>query len=571
MTLADYSQVFNLVINRPWVVDGIEELEPTAIQRIGNIASHDPELAQQVGNLLWITVDVKQPDVDALDGLLAIADNDPELAGHIANLPWIADAVTPAETDVMRLFNQISGQDRALSGRVIALPWVKDGVTPAEKETLEYLRSVAEENVALAMRMARLPWLDGGITQNELSALQTVTEIGAKDAAVAERIVSILWFSAGIPEREISFLENLSRITDTDAGLAKSLVEIPWLADGVSTSESSVVEHIGYIADADAGAAVRIASMPFLKTFEPPDASAMESLALLAVSDEATFRKVISRFNLRGGISDSWANVVAMLYGVSITNPALIDALLDRNRVTQEFRTIHLPLSKDVKLTIVRTAPGTKSSMDLLEHSVRNVEEFMGEPLPSNYVGLLFGEAVAEGAAGTYFSTHISALPEFGINNSSREAEYAGHLIAHEVAHYYWNNGETWIVEGAAEFLGTISENRRAGRPLAPTGSLCPNIATIAELERRNPRSDSDDFRCHYVLGERFFLDLYDALGDGRFRDGFSRLYLMSQEGGGGGYPGTEVGISHVQEAFRYNPAAVQTVIDRWYHGTVPR
>lgn len=574
LALADYSQVFNLLISRPWVVDGIDELEVNALQHFGNIANHDGELAQQVANLLWITVDARQPDLAALEGFLTVAASDSELARRITALPWIADDVTPAEIDAMRLLNQISGEDRTLSRRVIALSWVEDGITPAEKETLEYLSSIAEENAPLAMRFARLPWLDGGASQDQFSILQAVTDIGTKDAVVAERLISILWFSVSVTKHELSFVANLSRITEIDAGLARLLVNVPWLADGITEPESSVVEHIGYIANTDAAAAVQIVNMPFLATFEPPDASAVESLAGLAVSNEPTFHKVISRFNLRGGISDSWANVVAMLYGVSITNPTLIDALLDPNRVTREFQTIHTPLSRDIKLTIVRTEPGTKQSMDVLEHSVRSIEEFMGAPLPSNYVGLLFGEAVPEKAGGAHFGTHIAALPEYGVSDGSRQAEDAGHLIAHEVAHYYWNSRNTkwtWISEGAAEFLGSISENRRDGKLLGPTRSPCSNIDTIAKLERLNPDGDSDDFRCYYVLGERFFLDMYDALGDLTFRDGFRRLYLMSQEDDGDEYPGTKVGISHVQEAFRHNRAAVQTVIDRWYHGTASR
>ena len=574
MALADYSQVFNLLISRPWVVDGIDELEVNAFQHFGNIANHDAALAQQVANLFWITVDVRQPDLAALEGFLTVAASDSELARRITALPWIADDVTPAEIDAMRLLNQISGEDRTLSGRVIALSWVKDGITPAEKETLEYLRSIAEENAPLAMRFARLPWLDGGASQEQLSILQAVTDIGAKDTVVAERLISILWFSDSVTKHELSFVANLSRITEINAGLARLLVNVPWLADAITEPESSVVEHIGYIADTDAAAAVQIVNMPFLATFEPPDASAIESLARLAASDEATFRKVVSRFSPRGGISDTWANVVAMLYGVSRTNPDLINTLLDRNRVTQEFQTIHTPLSRDIKLTIVRTAPGTKQSMDVLEHSVRSIEEFMGVPLPHNYVGLLFEEAVSEGALGTHFGTHISALPEFGLTTAAGGSDYAGHLIAHEVAHYYWTSQNTehiWVAEGAAEFLGSISENRRDGKMLAPTRSPCTNINSIAELERLNPGRESDDFRCHYVLGERFFLDLYRALGDLNFRYRFSRLYLMSLEEDGDEHPGTGVGISHIQEAFGKDNAAVQTVIDRWYHGTAPR
>ena len=71
--------------------------------------------------------------------------------------------------------------------------------------------------------------------------------------------------------------------------------------------------------------------------------------------------------------------------------------------------------------------------MDLLEHAVRNIEEFMAAPFPNGYVGLLFGDAVSGDSAGTYFGTHIAILADYDIDDDSYYADYAGHIIAHEV------------------------------------------------------------------------------------------------------------------------------------------
>ena len=115
---------------------------------------------------------------------------------------------------------------------------------------------------------------------------------------------------------------------------------------------------------------------------------------MLAVSDTETFRDVLSHPALTDGISNDLAPIVATLHGVAGTNPALIEVLLDPNRVVLELRTITLPLSGEVVLTIIRTGPGAARSMDLLEHAVRNAEALMGIPLPINYIGLLFENAV---------------------------------------------------------------------------------------------------------------------------------------------------------------------------------
>ena len=95
--------------------------------------------------------------------------------------------------------------------------------------------------------------------------------------------------------------------------------------------------------------------------------------------------------------------IVATLYGVAETNPALIDVLLDPNNVVLEPRTVELPLSGEVVLYIIRTGPGATRSMDLLEHAVRGAEALMGIPLPINYIGLLFENAVPGSFRGNEF------------------------------------------------------------------------------------------------------------------------------------------------------------------------
>ena len=116
-------------------------------------------------------------------------------------------------------------------------------------------------------------------------------------------------------------------------------------------------------------------------------------------------------------------------------------------------------------MAIIRTNnQGADRSIDLLEHSVRNIEEFMAAPFPNGYVGLLFGNAVSGDSAGTYFGTHMAILARYDIDDDSYYADYAGHIIAHEVAHYYWNDNDDWVDEGASDFVASISENA-AHRP----------------------------------------------------------------------------------------------------------
>ena len=391
--------------------------------------------------------------------------------------------------------------------------------------------------------------------------------------ALAASIKSLDWFQDGVTDAESETVQDLLDLASSSAYAARTLIARPWARDGVADDDGEVIDGIRFIANQDADAAAQISAMPFIATLEPHDLVALRSLRRLAYRNPAVFQQVMSHPTLRGGITDHWAQIVATLYGVSRYNPALIHTLLDPDRVIVERRRIGLRLSGEVDLAIIRTAPGALRSMDLLAHSVRNTESFMGHALPAGYIPVLFANAVPAYAAGAHFGTHIAILPRYDVDDGSRDAADSGLLIAHEVAHYYWNGNADWIDEGASELLASLSELARVNRQVAITTRPCAYAANIAALERLNPGWGSDAFACNYSLGERFFFDLFRLIGPADFQQRFRRLYQASQvDDDAADAPGTAVGISHLRDAFDYGSKGirVRNTIARWYDGTAP-
>ena len=265
------------------------------------------------------------------------------------------------------------------------------------------------------------------------------------------------------------------------------------------------------------------------------------------------------------------APVVATLHGVADTNPGLIPILLDPERVSLEQRTIALPLSGEVVLAVIRTGPGAARSMDLLEESVRTVEEYMEFPLSTSYVGLLYEDAVAGGFAGANFGTHMAILPEYDVDDGSHEAYRVFGHIAHEVAHYYWAGNADWVNEGTAEFMASLVSGTLTEHPADARFLPCRHARSIAELESLAPEMDGVEFKCNYSLGERLFLDLHRSLGESRFRQSLRKLYVLSQvEDGADHYSGAPVDIGHVRQSFGPEGEVVDAVIARWYDGNGP-
>ena len=378
------------------------------------------------------------------------------------------------------------------------------------------------------------------------------------------------WLEDGIDESESKALQSVIYLAVFHHDIAEYLIAMDWYGDGITKEESEAISHMLRIARSDESAALRVIAMPFLNTVEPADEAALLSLRRMAVFRKNEFAMVMAHPSLADGITDDLAPIAAMLYGVAKYNPDLIQTLITPGGVAMEKRSIELPLSGEVELVIVRTRPGAARSMDLLEHAVRTSETLMGEPMPTNYVGLLFEDAVFEGFAGVNSGTHIAILPKYDVDDGSRQADFVPHSIAHEVAHYYWSGNADWIDEGVADFMASAIENTREGNTVGITNDPCAFIANIADLEASDSDRGSDEFHCNYSLGERLFVDMYDTLGDSETWAALRSLYQKSQmeDDSDDNYAGTRLGINHVREAFHPNGSDAATVIARWYDGT---
>ena len=485
-------------------------------------------------------------------------------------------AVTRAQMAVyvIGLWHNISGRGLPSAPPALLAEPAPDALPAVAFSLRDFVngRWLEQEDARLASSINRLEWVRDGVDEIESAAIQDLLYTAVEDLRVASRLVSLDWLTDGIDDTEAEAVSDLQRMAHNDAGTAARVLALGWVIDSIDAAEAEAIDHLASIAHHDATAAARIAGMPFAATVEPPDVTALRSLRELAAFHPESFERVLSHPTLSSGISDSWSSVVATLNGAAVNNPSLLDRLLDPDTVSLEQRSLRLPLAGEVVVDIIRTRSGTARSMDLLEHSLRCAEEFMAAPLPVSHVGLLFENAASGSAAGTNFGTHMAVLPEYDTDDGSHEAAQAAHLIAHEVAHYYWVGNADWIDEGASDFMASISERARTGQGVGATNYPCAHARAIAELESLNAQRDTPEFECNYSLGERFFVDLYRALGDGRFHPRFRSLYLKSQveDGSDSGQGTTALSIEHLKAAFHSSADSAAKVIARWHDGTEP-
>ena len=555
----------------PWVDDGISELERSAARELSTLVRTNPLAASILLERPWVIDGISGIEKSAIGRIEDLGYDFPTIAQYIAEQDWLTDDVTQPESDVVEILWELTTLHVDLAKRFIALPWLADGVTQSEAGIMSDLRYIAREDVRLTEKLVALPWLVDGVTQSEAGVLSDLHYIAREDVALAERLVTRPWLTDDMNQTERTIIERVELIANEDVELAKAIANKFWLTDEVSDDAVRAINSMYYIKDEDTELAKMVVAMPFLDTLEPTDAAALEAMSWLAYTEILALREVLAHPTLEDGVTDEWAPVVALMDSVNEAAPAFLRPLLDPAQVTVERRAVALPHSGSVDLNIIRTGTGASRSMDLLEHSVNSVEKFMGVPLPTSHIALLFGTAVLGYSGGTNYGAYFVMLPEYDADDNSDAADYAGHLMAHEVTHYYWRDNPDWLDEGLAELLASVAESERIGSPVTIEYTHCPAGDNIALLERLDAAGVIYDYRCNYALGGQFFLEIYNTLGDAAFRQGLRKLYLASLvEDYADEFDGSPVGIRQIQDAFESDYAAIAPIIDKWYHGTGP-
>lgn len=532
------------------MTDGIHGPETAAVQDLLYIAVSDRAVASSIVTLGWVQDGVDGVEAAAIEWMGNVASA--EVAASVVSLGWVRDGVEEIEVKAIEHLSYVAYDSSEVALSLLSMGWVQDGIDGVEAGAIEWVANMSTAEVASSV--ATLGWVQDGVEEIEVKAIEELSYVAYDSSAVALSLLSLDWVQDGTDGLEVGAIEWMANMASVE--VAASVVSLGWMQDSVEETEVKAIEELSYLTVANPREALRIVGMQFVETLDPPDLPALTSLRLLAAFRPEAFARVMSHEALSGGITDGRAPVVATLNGVARTNSGLIDVLLNPSNVLLEWRTIALPLSGDVELFIIRTRPGAARSMDLLEHSVRTAEALMEAPLPTNYVGLLYAESVAGSFAGTNFGTHIAIRPRFDVDDGSREASFASHNIAHEVAHYYWRDNADWVDEGAADFAASFIDASRTGGSIGVTSRPCAYAGSIAELEALDLSRHDAEFTCNYSLGERLFVDLYRTLGAERFVQGFRDLYRDES-----------IGIEHIREAFRLtgDDGAESAVIARWY------
>ena len=543
----------------PWVQDDMTTLERSIVGDLQTLAARAPEVFWELMHKPWMEEMREETHGTELQEmvvqLFSLALHHRQVFWDLVHKPWMQDDLTGPERQAIFLLALIANADEAAALQIIGMPFL-DSMDRGDLTTLDTLRTLEGEGLRYLLSH---PTLIGGITDDQRAAV-ALLRLEWQYPETAAVILALPWVRDGIAPSEVESAIALQELALKSRQVLQALAQKPWMQDGLTPDESSMTWKLRSIRDESA--ALRILDMAFLETVDGVDAAAMEALAVLSwESDRGYLEQVLSHPTLRDGITDDQTVVVAALQSVVRHRPELLDTLLNPDQVTVEKRVIRLPHSGEVTLSVIHVIPGTYRTMDMLEQMVRTQEGFMAVPFPRSYVGLLAADAIPVGGGPSGMIT---------VDPGSAEDDY---IIAHELAHTYWSFFPPWLREGAADFMTTVSADAEFSSNKC---SLADNLSDLEHIE--SGLSEDIIYRsgCSYALGRGLFLDLYEALGDEAFRQGFGRLYLtMRGKEHDDECTGLERGVCYVRAAFvtdalPESAALAEPVIVRWYYGSPP-
>ena len=215
--------------------------------------------------------------------------------------------------------------------------------------------------------------------------------------------------------------------------------------------------------------------------------------------------------------------------------------------------TFDLDLAGSTQIGLVQNTPiwSEEETTELLRQAAQTMEHLMRTLFPkSDLIALIVDDTRGIAHFASNYG-HYIFLP----TGNDRGLVHEG-TLAHEVAHYYFSPPATqsaWILEGGANFAEAIFSISRSiydldsRKNMANRGfeAICGHrgIVTIQDFIDFH---DIAHTPCAYPLGERFLLNVYDAIGDSAMSNALSDWYRYPVDNGQ--RPMTE---EQLYEAFR--------------------
>ncbi len=520
------SDVFNAVVGRTWLDDGLDEAETLLLQKLGAIADQNrsPDFwiatfaAPQGSNPFIEDNLLDQYDIDE-SGTIDHA----EVLLAVTDFSY-ADITEDESMYIVTLyaFSEAFIQTPPLMELVEATSWYRDGITDftadpsyTEWRALEALQRIDNNNSELAKTILAWSWIfDEQLVINETSILEYMRFLDENAPELARLLLRFPWLADNIDRWETSAVGRLYELVYwNQPDFAMELAASPWVTDGVTFLEVlfgiNTLKDIAISPDTDSADPQMARKILGLIKYPPGvlDLSLIQSLGNLREHPSFSVQTGLETHNpdrlnrlfMEPWIADGLDRKERVYLIAAITSEE--DRLGDP--YTIETKAIELPLAGPVNLWVVgyhQFSP--QNTLATMERAVRGSEEFWSIPFPVENVILYVLEPGTRGR-------HIGIIMFLDSFRGNVEAS----TMFHETAHYYCNAGPAWFNEGCAHVIRDFINND-GNIPTTEFPDYCAEngLQTLQDLNDLGggPLWDT----CKYAMGQHFLLRLRDVMGE---------------------------------------------------------
>ena len=405
----------------------------------------------------------------------------------------------------------------SLAELAMASSWYRDGLDKRESLAFTFLNQIDKFNPQAARTMAGWPWIfDGNMSEDEISVISSINSIVLHSPEFVPHIVELSWISDGIETWERSAIGALIYVaTNKNLDFAIELATAPWVVDGLTFVESeygirqlNLLVGDSFIPGGSPALARRVMGLiPY-----PPrevDFFLVYAMRDLALYNPDALERLFREPWFRDGLDEEERIFLIAAGGTRLDADQLFKPY------TIASSTIDLPLAGVVDLWVVHRLSDRTGRVALghLEKAVQDTEQFWGIPFPVDAVILttLTGP----------FSQNIHLRHFIQIKTRSVRPI----VIHHEVAHYYFRTGPTWLDEGGATyieefFVATRGNVRREAVPNTCRQGGVKNLQDLVELGSGPVRNI-----CRYSMGLNFLVALRKAMGNEAWLSALRAIY----------------------------------------------
>ena len=522
------SELFNAVVERPWLDDGLDEAEALLLQKLEAIAG------RYIAADLWIATFAASPGRNSLSEDSLVERYDVDASGTIEHAEVLLAVTDYSETKLaddeftyiatLYAFSEALIQTPQLMELVMATSWYRHGIdeylTYTEPKVVRTLQEIANNNPSLAQTLSLRLWIfDEPLTTYEMAALEHLARLNRQAPELLRLVIRLPWLAADVNSWEVQALGGFSRLAlRNNPDLAAELVAAPWVVDGMTYLEAALcISSLSYLAIPDIDAAnPQFARQVMDLIRDPPDSLDFiftNTMASIHLRSPDQFNRLLMEPWLVDGLDEKERIYLIAAGSTGETAKRLFDPY------TIASKSIELPLAGPVNLWVVgHYQIDYQNTLEKMERAVRGTEGFWEIPFHTNHVIFYPLEPGRRGShIGTvmYLDTVDGDVPELDM-----------YLI---VSYYHFARGPSWFRGGGSLVVQAfIFNNGNLPDPVSP--SYCSeqgldNLQALNDLRDRNPGFLWE--WCNFSMGEHFLLTLRNVMGKDAWLSALRAFYLQ--------------------------------------------